>query len=127
MPAGWYVCQTKPNAERQVRRRFDDQGFICYLPLLSARKAVNGRIFERKAPLFPGYVFISLDVDCDNWKPATATKGVLTILPHSDAPRAIDCRHVESIQRAETDGLFKSGMVRVGEKVRMFRGTLVDQ
>jgi|SRR5262249_39829702 len=127
MPYDWYVCQTKPNAERQVWRRFNDQNFIAYLPLLSARKAVNGRIYERKAPLFPGYVFISLDMTSEIWKPATQTRGVLHILPHSDSPRAIAAHHVEDIQRAEGEGLFKCGVVRPGEKVRMFRGTLVDQ
>jgi len=127
MPADWYVCQTKPNSERQVRRRFEDQGFLAYLPLLSARRAINGRILERKAPLFPGYVFVTLDTDDDEWKPATATKGVLTLLPSSERPRAISARDVEAIRSAESAGLFRSGVVRPGERVRMFRGTLVDQ
>lgn len=127
MALGWCVAQTKPNAERQVRRRLRDQLFAAYLPLLTVRRAVLGRMVERQVPLFPGYLFVEIDLDAERWKAVTNTRGMLALLPTSERPISVTPQVIDDLRTAEYGGLFKRGVVRPGERVRVFRGTLVDQ
>lgn len=127
MAFAWYVAQTKPNAERIAVRRLNEQSFTTYLPLLTSRHAKNGRVTERKTPLFRGYLFISLDLLDDYWKRVNSTYAVLALLPRSDNPVSIAGRHVESLRTAELNGYFRAGAILPGDRVQVFRGTLAGQ
>lgn len=126
----WYVAQTKPNAERAAQRRLNRQRFATHLAMRTTRTAVRGVIVEHLSPLFPGYLFVLLDVAAadEHWKHVNSTRAVMTLLPTSERPIAI--RHssdIESLHEAERDGILVSGIVLPGATVRVYRGALVSQ
>ena len=61
----WYLIQTKPRQESRAEENLRRQHFECYRPIKPSA-AGNGKADEA---LFPGYLFIRLDRQLDNWYP----------------------------------------------------------
>ena len=77
-----YVAQTHPCAETLAKANLEAQGFETFLPVVveEARRGVLGRKrVTALAPLFPGYMFIALDLS-SHWRAACSTKGVRRLL-----------------------------------------------
>lgn len=128
MSAGWYVAQTKPNAERAAVRRLWRQEFTIHLPWLTVRTTRRGQRVDLREPLFPGYLFILLDLELERWKAVNSTRGVQTLLPAADAPRPIPTKKIEELYEGERDGLFAVPPAPIpGTLLRVYRGTFVDQ
>jgi len=130
MAHAWYVVQSKPNAEREALRRLRNQSFECYLPMLTVRRYVRGRMCERLEPLFRGYLFVKMaidDIEDHAWKAVGSTQGVLTVLPTCEHPEAVRDSEVDALIDAELHGYFRLGAVLPGERLKMFRGSLVNQ
>ena len=58
----WYAVQTQPNRENVAVANLERQGFDVWMPLCERiiRHARQARRVRR--PLFPGYLFINLDI-----------------------------------------------------------------
>jgi transcriptional antiterminator RfaH len=123
----WFVAQTHPNAEAAAERRLNRQLFATHLPRRTTRVSRRGRIREHVTPCFPGYLFVLLDLAGEAWKSATYTRGVLRLLPASDAPIAVATTEVLELHEAELDGALVSGLVKPGSKLRIYRGALARQ
>lgn len=54
----WHVLHTKPRQEKSLAREMYRAGVPFYLPLLTRRCRVPGRMLQSHLPLFPGYVFL---------------------------------------------------------------------
>ena len=68
----WYLLKTKPRQEDIAILNLENQNFHVYCPY--------GFINNKKIALFPGYIFIQLDADVQNWSPIRSTKGVLHLV-----------------------------------------------
>src|SRR5947209_3993566 len=58
----WYVAQTHPRAEAKAAEHLDRQGFHVYLPNFRKRRRHARRVETVTAPLFPRYLFVSVDM-----------------------------------------------------------------
>jgi len=65
----WYLVKTKSKQEDIAILNLENQNFHVYCPY--------GLIRNKNEVLFPGYIFIQLDKDTQNWSPIRSTKGVL--------------------------------------------------
>ena len=65
----WYLVKTKSKQEDIAILNLENQNFHVYCPY--------ALIKNKKEVLFPGYIFIQLDKDTQNWSPIRSTKGVL--------------------------------------------------
>lgn len=68
----WYLIKTKPRQEKIAVKNLENQKFHVYCPL--------AKINEKNVVLFPGYLFIQLDEQLQNWTPIRSTKGVLNFV-----------------------------------------------
>ena len=68
----WYLLKTKPRQEDIAILNLENQNFRVYCPY--------GFINSKNVALFPGYIFIQLDADVQNWSPIRSTKGVLHLV-----------------------------------------------
>jgi transcriptional antiterminator RfaH len=127
MPFRWFVAQTYPNAESAAERRLNRQLFATHLPHRTIRTPRHGRITERQAPCFPGYLFLLLDIAGEQWKSACYTRGVLRLLPISERPLPVQTAEVLELHQAELDGALVSGIVTLGSRLRVYRGALARQ
>ena len=71
----WYLLQTKPRQHDNALRNLQLQKYECYSPTISLVKNLNDIKKSCIEPLFPGYIFINLTVDC-NWMAISSTRGV---------------------------------------------------
>lgn len=113
----WYLVHTKPRQEKNALQNLEQQGYECYLPMLSAEK-LRQRVFSViDEPLFPRYLFIRLDtgLSAKGWGPIRSTKGVSRLVSFGNEPAKIDDRLVhllhshETTHQAEPQRLFAQG------------------
>jgi transcriptional antiterminator RfaH len=68
----WYLIKTKPRQENVAIANLNNQNYHIYCPCAK----INNKI----KVLFPGYLFINLDENSENWTPIRSTKGVLNFV-----------------------------------------------
>lgn len=66
----WYLCQTKVKSELLTKQNLERQNYTVYLSEVSG------------APLFPGYLFIS--IGGESFQPINSTKGVMKLVSFGD-------------------------------------------
>ncbi|HZP76294.1 MAG TPA: transcriptional activator RfaH [Pseudolabrys sp.] len=126
----WYVVQTQPNAERKAVAHLERQGFATYLPRYLKRRRHARRVETVSAPLFPRYLFVTIDMDTQRWRSIYSTVGVSRLVCAGDTPTPVPEQVVELLkQREDTAGLIKlerRPQFRPGEKVRVLDGVFSD-
>jgi transcriptional antiterminator RfaH len=120
-----YVVQCRPHQEQRAYENLSRQGFSCYLPKIRTIRLRQGRRLEREEPLFPGYLFISLDSINDNWQPVRSTRGVVQIVRFNEHPVPVSEEIIEMIRtRSATER--RSRCLQQGERVRIIEGAFQD-
>jgi len=86
VPGRWYVAAVQPGREDSAERHLARQGFATFAPrhLRTVRHA--RRAMTRKVPLFPGYLFVALDLARDRWRSVNGTFGVRGLVAAGPAP-----------------------------------------
>jgi transcriptional antiterminator RfaH len=125
----WYVAETHPNAEAKALAHLERQGFTTYLPQYGKLRRHARRTDEVRAPLFPRYLFVRMDVARAAWRAIRSTIGVSRLVSQGDAPAPVPEGVVEEIRQREDD----RGLVRIepryrpGQKLRILTGAFADQ
>ena len=91
----WYLIQTKPRQDARAEEHLLRQGFTCYRPL---QPDPSGQA-KKPESLFPGYLFIHLDRDMDNWYPIRSTRGVNRVVSFGGEPAAVRDELIEHLQQ----------------------------
>ena len=68
----WYLIKTKPRQEKIAIANLENQKYRVYCPF--------ALINNKSQFLFPGYLFIHLDNESQDWSPIKSTKGVLNFV-----------------------------------------------
>ena len=66
--ARWFVAQTQPHREGIADAQLQGQGFKTFLPFVNKSVRHARKLRSVRAPLFPSYIFISLDLDHHRWR-----------------------------------------------------------
>ncbi len=125
----WYVVMTQPNAELRAEDNLQRQGFAVYLPryLKTRRHARKTETVTR--PLFPRYMFVSLDLGRDRWRSVLSTFGVQSLVFSGDRPGEIAGDVVAAIRAREgEDGYiaFSPPRIAAGAPIRILDGIFED-
>lgn len=126
--ASWYVVFTHPNGEEAAARHLGRQGFLTYLPRRWSVRRHARRQERVKRPLFPRYLFVSLDVTRQRWRSVHSTIGVTRLVCRGDMPAPVPEGVVERLMEAQDDNgcirLFAS--LKPGDRVRILGGVFAD-
>jgi transcriptional antiterminator RfaH len=125
----WFVVQTRPNSERRAVAHLNRQGFEVYFPVYLKRRSHAGKIDMVEAPLFPRYLFISIDLDSQPWRSIRSTFGVVQLVCHGDRPAPLAGEIIADLRSREDErGLVRFGSTafRPGERVRVAGGAFAD-
>lgn len=109
----WYLIQTKPRQEARAEENLRRQAFDCYSP----RK--GGKTEE---PLFPGYLFIRLDRQLDNWYPIRSTRGVARVVSFGGEPTPVRDELIEQL-RQRLAAPAQKPQFQPGERVQLRGGS----
>lgn len=127
----WYVAQTQARAEATAVRNLERQGFRAYLPRYLKRRRHARKTETVAAPLFPGYLFVSMDVARTRWRAIRSTVGVKSLICTGESPLAVPDGVVEDIlARADNQGIVpmrEPEPFEAGETVQVTEGPLADQ
>ena len=98
----WYVAQTRPRDEALARRHLANQDFVSFCPTIVRVARGGARRAERLEALFPGYVYVQLDLERQRWRSVNGTIGVLRLVAFGAAghalPVALPREFVEQLQ-----------------------------
>jgi transcriptional antiterminator RfaH len=128
--AHWYVVQTQPNAEHRAVVHLERQGFTTYLPRYRKRRRHARRTEIVLAPLFPRYLFVSIDMTSQRWRSIQSTLGVSRLVCNGDEPAPVPTVVLGALrQREAADGIIEvdtQPRFARGDKVRVIDGAFGD-
>jgi len=126
----WYVVQSQPNAEAKAVTHLNRQGFETYLPRYLKRRRHARRVDLVAAPLFPRYLFVSVDLESQRWRSIFSTVGVSRLVCNGENPAPVPDRVVEAlVARHDANGCVRLDArpaFRQGDKIRVLDGAFVD-
>ncbi len=121
----WFVVQLKSNGIANALRNLHRQGFVTFHPRQTATRRIRDKLVTREEPMFPGYLFVTFDVESAPWRRIRATLGVARLLT---TPSLVPARVPDSFmaalrQRCGPDGMVRPPEVLVpGDVVRVLKG-----
>jgi transcriptional antiterminator RfaH len=127
----WFVAHTHPLKEIIAQQHLLEQGFEVYLPRFKKIRRHARKVEEVLVPLFPRYIFISMNMKVARWRSVNGTRGVSYLLTNYDRPAVVPNYVIENLKSHE----IAYGIVPVnslitfakGEKVRVTDGAFQDQ
>ncbi len=125
----WYVVQSRPHQEFYAAGHLAEQRFRSYVPRLAKTVRHARRTKTVLAPLFPRYLFVTLDLERDAWRSVLGTLGVTSLIMDNGRPKPVQPGVVEAIAAATApDGSvsFAHG-IEIGAQVRLLSGPLAEQ
>ena len=126
--ARWYAVNCLSNREFLAAAQLRNQGFEAFLPCrLQTRR--HARKFDSVLrPLFPGYLFVRLDLDRDRWRCVNGTVGVVRLVGPSETPSPAPPGAIETIKNAcdELGVMHVSEGLAPGDSVRVAVGPFAE-
>jgi transcriptional antiterminator RfaH len=125
----WYLVYSKPRAEQLAATHLERQGYRCYLPVIEATRKLRGKLLTQVEPMFPRYLFISLDTSTDNWAPIRSTIGVSRLVRFGVEPAVVPDALVQMLMdRENAQGVLAPPRRTFdpGDRVRIFEGPFKD-
>jgi transcriptional antiterminator RfaH len=127
----WYVARTKVRAETRAVAHLRRQGFEVYLPQYGRKRRHARRTDVVRAPLFPRYLFLCMDLSNSHWHSVNSTVGVHALVCHGEVPAPVPQGVVEELRAREGgDGLVPLHSLMVleqGKRLRIVEGPLHDR
>jgi transcriptional antiterminator RfaH len=124
----WFLAHTLPKSEWKAELHLGAQGFRTFQPQIRKTIRHARQLQTVRAPLFPRYLFVILDLERDRWLSVRSTVGVSSLFSSRDGrPVPVPIGIVESLIERSEDSLTRldCGLVK-GQKVRILTGPFVD-
>jgi len=126
--ARWYVVQTQPHAETKAIFHLERQRYRIFCPRVTKMVRHARKSSRVLAPLFPGYLFLNLDVFREGWRSVNGTFGVSHIIMQNELPQPVPRGVVEELQaRMDARGVILwQERFKVGQTVKIGEGPFAD-
>ena len=125
----WFLVQTQPHSERKAVEHLARQGFETYLPRYLKRRRHARRTETVAMPLFPRYLFVSVDMMTQRWLSIRSTIGVSSLVCWGDTPAQVPDAIVHSLRDREVAGMValdQRPRFAPGERVRITDGVFAN-
>jgi transcription antitermination factor NusG len=122
----WYAVSVRARHEKVVARHLDHQGLNYFLPVYRSVRRWKDRRKELEMALFPGYVFVSLDLR-DRLSVLRAP-GVVQFVTFQGQPAAVPDGEIAALESSLSAGFQPRPhpYLRQGKRVRVKSGPLMD-
>lgn len=124
----WFAVQCIARREKFAQLNLLNQNYTTYLPFFWKTVRHARRMQTVQQALFPGYLFIQLDLNRDRWRSVNGTFGVSRIIMSGDRPAALPQAVMDGfLQHTDDKGAVRlDDGLKVGEKVRVIGGPMTD-
>lgn len=125
---GWFLAQLKPNCANIADRNLKRQGFETFLPLEEETRQRRGKFVNANRPLFPGYIFVALDVTRGAWRTVNSTYGITRLVSFGNEPTAMPKDLVAQLMgRCDAQGkLLPAKLLAPGDQVTLTKGPFAN-
>lgn len=127
--ARWHVAKTHPHAEMRAVAHLQRQGFEVYLPRYLKRRRHARKVDTVQAPLFPGYLFVAIDIAAQRWRAIHSTVGIAHLICHGNDPVPLPDEVIRELQQRELDGVVSlppPPAFKPGEPLRILDGAFAS-
>lgn len=122
----WVVASTHPHKEQVALENLGRQSFQAYCPQFRKRVRHARRLQQVLRPLFPGYIFVQLNPQLEQWRSIDSTLGVRNLIRFGERPGTVPNQFIANLYKTEVEGAVVIPPARdnyqPGEKVRMREG-----
>jgi transcriptional antiterminator RfaH len=124
----WYLIQFKPNSHRLAERNLHRQGFETFLPMQKITRRKASRFVSDLKPLFPGYMFVSVNSDLAPWRTINSTIGVSKLVSFEGKPKPLPLQLISGLMlRCDASGiLLPPKSLSEGDSVEMLTGPFAN-
>lgn len=124
----WFVARALTHQENRAQLNLHRLGFRSFVPRLrrTIRHARQSR--DTLNPLFPGYVFVIIDLSKQRWRTINGTFGVASLLMGAERPRAAPPGVVEGLVAScgRNGAVLLDDHLEVGQTVRIVSGPFAE-
>ena len=124
----WFVARVLPHQENRAQFNLHRLGFRSFVPRLRRTIRHARRLRDTLQPLFPGYIFIIIDLSKHRWRSVNGTFGVASLIMGAEHPRPVPRGVVEGlVVSCESSGAVRlDDGLEVGQKVRILSGPFAE-
>lgn len=128
MSLEWYLLQFKPNRQHQAVKNLNFQKFNTFLPLINCTTRKASRFTSATKPLFPGYMFISLDKTNLQLSKINNTYGVSRLVTFNSRPRSVPQKFIDELMsRCNLSGeILPIKKYKKGDQVKVLNGPFAN-
>lgn len=99
----WFAVSTEPRRDELAKGELAQSGFVVYWPRMTRQEPHGrGRLRYSLRPIFPGILFIKVNLTVDNYSVVRATRGVRRLLG-ADKPQAIPEAAIDVVKLYEAE------------------------
>lgn len=138
MKRDWYVVHTFSNQENKVKANIEktidtfnlhDKVFSVVVPMREMTEYRKGEKKTVRRKIFPGYVFVEMDMSNDSWYHIRKTHGVTGFVGADSAPEPLSRREVDRLLNGDNARAHETYMKttwRNGMSVQVLNGPFQD-
>jgi transcription antitermination factor NusG len=124
----WFVARALTHQESRAQFNLHRLGFRNFLPRLRRTVRHSRRLRDTMNPLFPGYIFIIMDLSKHRWRSVNGTFGVASLIMGADQPAPVPPGVIEAlVASCESRGVVRlEDSLEIGQKVRILSGPFAE-
>ncbi len=122
--AQWYAAYTRAQHERAVAEQAAAKGLEALVPVAKVRRDWKQRVVHLPMPLFPGYVFVHMQLD--QRLQLLSIPSVVRLVSFNGTPATISVSEIEAIRTcmANASGMRTDQYLQAGCRVRIREGIM---
>ncbi len=120
----WYALYTCPRHEKLVAEQIKRRSFTCFLPVYRSVRRWKDRRKELELALFPGYVFVQMDLQ--KKVKVLEVPGAVRLVSFNGQPAALPASEIETLKNrlSGARGVEPHPYLRAGHRVRVRSGAM---
>ena len=126
MSKSWYLLYSKAKQEKTALENLERQGYTAYLPMLEQKKRSKNTMRDVVLPMFPRYLFVSLQQGVDDFAPIRSTIGIANMVRFAGCASVVPDSLITALQQQEAGAEVLEPEFVAGDKVRIATGPFAD-
>jgi transcription antitermination factor NusG len=124
----WFVARALPHQENRAQLNLHRLGFRSFVPRLRRTVRHARRLRDTLKPLFPCYIFVTIDLSKHRWRSINGTFGVASLIMGAEQPSPVPPGVVEAlIASCENSRAVRlDDGLEIGQKVRILSGPFAE-
>jgi transcription antitermination factor NusG len=124
----WFVARVLAHQENRAQFNLHRLGFRSFVPKLRRTVRHARKVEDALRPLFPGYIFVVIDLAKHRWRSVNGTFGVASLIMGAEQPLPVPPGVVEALAAScESCGAVRlDDGLEIGQKVRILSGPFAE-